>query len=83
MDYITKLKFDTNNADDIIYKEITINKEKVNLIYSEVLTSSQSVNDFILKNLSHVIDHNITFNNIYDFLINSIPAHNIKEIKNY
>jgi len=81
---IEKLKKDTNQASDIIYKEININSNKITLIYSEVLASGESVNYAVLKNISHIIEENLLNNqNIYSYLYNNLPGHNRTDIKSY
>lgn len=81
---LEKLKKDTNKASDIIYKEININNYKITLIYSEVLTSGDSINESVLKNISHVIEENLFNNgNLYSFLYNNLPGHNRVNVKDY
>ncbi len=84
MNIIDKIKKDTNNATDIIYKNININNHIITLIYSEVLTSSDYISNFILKNIAKIIDDKLlTDTNIYDFFYNSIPNHNVVKINDY
>ncbi len=80
---IDKLKEDLKDIDDIKYKDIIISNNKITLIYSEVLASGSSINDFILKNTSYLIDKNMEIDNIYDFFYNSLPSHNIKKTTSY
>lgn len=83
MNLVEQLQKDTNCASDIIIREITIGKHNITLVYNEVLTSGSNINDFILKNLAFLIDEKVDISSIYSFLYNSLPAHNIKEIKDY
>lgn len=81
---IERIKTDTNNADDIIYRNITIQGQNITLVYSEVLTSGVNVGEFVLKNLAKIIDENIPITtDLYTFFYNSLPSHNIKKIKDY
>lgn len=81
---IEKIKADTNHADDIIYREINIQGQKITLVYSEVLTSGVNVSELVLKNLAKIIDENIFITtDLYTFFYNSLPSHNIKKIKDY
>ena len=48
---IDKLKKDTNNTNDIIYKQISINNQNITVIYSEVLASGDDISKIILKNI--------------------------------
>ena len=81
---IEKIKADTNHADDVIYREINIQGQKITLVYSEVLTSGVNVSELVLKNLAKIIDENIFITtDLYTFFYNSLPSHNIKKIKDY
>ena len=78
---IERIKTDTNNADDIIYRNITIQGQNITLVYSEVLTSGVNVGEFVLKNLAKIIDENIPITtDLYTFFYNSLPSHYIKKI---
>lgn len=84
MDIIERIKKDTNNATDIIYKEIMIKNQKVTLVYSEVLTSGYDISNVILKNISKIINENIDVgDDLFQFFLNSIPNHNVKKAKDY
>lgn len=52
MNYIEKLKNETKNADDFVYKNIVIGSNKVDLINIESITSADDINNFILKRIS-------------------------------
>ena len=79
---ISKIKAVTGNSKDLIYKEILIQNKKVYLVFSEVLTSGEDINNYILKNISKIIDFNIDISSgLYDFFYNSIPSHNVSQIK--
>ena len=84
MDIIERIKKDTNNATDIIYKEIKVKDKKITLVYSEVLTSGLDISNVILKNISKVIDEDInTGEDLFEFFYNSIPNHNVSKVKDY
>lgn len=81
-DIISKIKIATGNSKDLIYKEIVIQNKTICLVFSEVLTSGEDINNYILKNISKIIDFNIDISNgLYDFFYNSIPSHNVSKIK--
>ncbi len=81
---IEKLKKDTNQASDIIYKEILVEGKKVTLIYSEVLTSGDSINRVILKDISHIVEERLLGNeDLFSYLYNTIPGHNRAIIQDY
>ena len=56
---IEKLKIDTNNASDIIYKDIKISNKIITVVYSEVLTSSENITGILLRNISHIIEEDL------------------------
>ena len=75
MNIVNFIKEKTGNSTDYIYKNIKIGKKEVNIIFCEVLCSSNSINDFILKRLTKLKEKDL--NN----LINLIPENNIKKIE--
>ena len=77
---VEQIKKSTNNASDIIYKKMFIDNREVYFIYSEVVTSSTSINDFLLKNTAFLIDEKRKIEDVYNFLFNSVPSHNVKEV---
>ncbi len=79
---IEEIKRKTNQADDIIFKEIQIQNQKITLVYSEVLTSGSEISELILKNIAKMIDEKINIEeDLYSFLYNSIPTHNVVKIQ--
>ena len=81
---LNQLLKDTNEASDIIYKNININNQKITLIYSEVITSSDTINKMILNNISYMIEENlIDNNNLFSYLYNNLPGVNRSIIKDY
>lgn len=80
---IEKLKKDTNQASDIIYKEINV-REKITLIYSEVLASGEDISRVILRDISHIVEEKL-FNDedLFSYLYNNIPGHNRVDVKDY
>lgn len=65
MDYIEKLKIDTNKSSDITYRNIKINNNDITIIYIDSIISSDKISDFIIRSLNNIKD-NITLNNIYN-----------------
>ena len=75
---INRLKNEFNKSPDLVIKSITINIfKKIYIAYLETVSSSDKVNDYILKNLILEKD-NITKGNIASF----IAAPNTIDIKN-
>lgn len=72
---IKKLKKETNEISDIVYREKIINNQKIYIIYDEPLTSSDKISDFIMKSLNE-----ISKNKIKDSLLKTI-SNNITNFK--
>ena len=72
---INELKKKLGPSKDYIYKKLEIDKMKLYLVFSEVLSSGDDINDFILKRLTILSKKQL--NNLENYL----PANNIKEIK--
>ena len=74
---INKLKKDTNNLDNIIYRKKRILFKNIYIIYIDALISSDKVSDFVIRSLSHI--HIPTYKNI----INKISNFKYKELTTY
>lgn len=80
---ITKLKKETNNLSDIIYRKKIINKKSVYIIYNEPLTSSDKISDFIIRSLTN-IENNISKNkSMIETIENNISNFKVSRIKSY
>lgn len=81
---IERIKKDTGNSSDFVFREILVQEQVIQLVFNEVLSSSTDINQFILKNIAKIIDENISITeSLYSFFFNSIPGHNVKKIKDY
>ena len=76
MSLIKKLKKKTGTSKDYIFKELEITNTKITLIFNEVLTNADTINDFILKQLIILEKKDLKI------LENSLPDTNILKIKN-
>jgi len=81
--WITKFKQEITHGDDFIYKTITLEDNTIDLVCNEVLTSTDMIDDFILKAISRLIEKNTLPSDIKNSLSNYLPTHNIKLVKNY
>jgi len=54
MDYINRLKLESDNNSDIVYRKMNLKKTEITLIYSESLSSSDSISDFIIRSLNKI-----------------------------
>ena len=77
---IEKIKIDTNNNKDIIYREKVIHKKKIAIIFNEPLTSSNKISDFIIRSLNGISYLDIKKNKLLDAIKNNISNFKYKEI---
>lgn len=80
---IEQIKKDTGNSPDIIIRNIKINNQDIPMIFSETLSSSISINDFILKSLSNLNINQNSTTNIKEELLKILSATNVLEITTY
>lgn len=81
MDYLDTLKRNSNNSFDYVYKTIKIKNHRIDLVNIETITSSNLINDFILKKLSYL--NNYSLNDLEMFLLNYLPVNNITKLNNF
>lgn len=74
---IKKIKKETNNLENIIYREKKILNKKIYIIYLDALISSNTISDFIIRSLNHI--YIPTYKNI----LNKINNFKYKEITTY
>ena len=79
---IKRIKQDTKYAKDYKYKEMNIMNNNICLIYNETICSSDKIDNFILKNLTFLIDQDIK-QDLGDFLISFLPSDNINKITTF
>ena len=72
---INEIKKQLSPSNDYIFKNIIIDKVKVNIIFNEVLTSSKSINEYILFRLTKLNKKELKN------ISNHIPCSNEKTIK--
>ena len=78
MEYIiNKLKADTNNDENIIYRKKQILFKKIYILYNQTITSSSDISDFIIRSLNKI--YIPTYNNI----VNKISNFKYKSLTNY
>ena len=68
---------DSKTFKDLIHKQININNFKINIYAIETITNSKNINDFILRKINYLKNHN----NPYEYLYNNLPCISIKKIK--
>ena len=65
---INKLKQETNNLDNIIYRKKRILHKNIYIIYIDALISSDKISDFVMRSLNHI--YIPTYNNIINKISN-------------
>ncbi len=76
---IEQLKLKLGNSPDFVYKKLKVGNQSFYLIFTEVLTNTSGINDFILKNISYILDQPIE-GDIETFFMQYLPDHNIKSV---
>lgn len=77
---IKQIKEKTGNSPDVTYKDFPIKKEYITFIYSNSVSSSSDINDFILRRLDEE-KSGLDYKTIFDYIKNYIPNNSSKEIK--
>lgn len=80
---VQRIKQETNELDDIIYREKVIKKKKVYIIYNEPLTSSDKISDFIVRSLNHIEQEKFSVNTLFHIIENDISNFKVKKVNAY
>ena len=81
IDKITnEIKKRTGNAPDIKYKSFPISNKKIMLIYSNSVSSSESINDFILRRLDED-KNNLYKKDLFSYFKYYVPNNSMSEVK--
>lgn len=79
---IKKLKKETNEISDIVYREKIINNKKIYIIYNEPLTSSDKISDFIMRSLNDISKNKVK-NSLLKTISNNITNFKYEIIDKY
>lgn len=79
---IKKLKEETNQLTDIIYRKKIIQKKQVYVIYNEPLTSSDKISDFIIRSLTYIEQEKSSVS-LLEQIENDISNFKVKRINTY
>lgn len=82
-DIVKRLKKETNNLSDIIYREKFINKKRIYIIYNEPLVSSDKISDFIVRSLTNIGSEHISSKSVFKKIKNDISNFKVSTIKTY
>lgn len=80
---IEQLKKDTGQSPDIVVRYVNINNQTIAIVFNETLSSSEAINDFILKGLSNLIIEKVDTPDLYQELLDTLSASNLVEITTY
>ncbi len=80
---VKKLKCETNEMCDIIYREKIINKQKIYIIYNEPLTSSDKISDFIIRSLNKISEKKVSSKELLKVISNDINNFKYEIIDKY
>lgn len=81
MDYINKIKLDSNNSSDYVYRTLNILNNRIDIIYIETIANTDDINDYILRKLTLLKNDN--YSDFTDYVINSLPTASISKINSY
>lgn len=80
---IERLKKDTNNSEDIVYRKKIIKKTKLYIIYDEPLASSDKISDFIIRSLNNISNSKITSKELLEVIENDISNFKVTTFDTY
>jgi len=80
---VNKLKTDSNNMEEIIYRLKYINGKKIYVIYSEPIVDSDKISDFIIRSLDTIDNKYKKDIDLFTVIKNDINNFKVKEINNY
>lgn len=80
---IETIKNMNDNSCDIAVHEINLKKNKIAYIFLESTASDDKISDFLGKTLSLEVRKNTVFNDLFDYLKNTIPNSKLKIVDNY
>ena len=82
--FINRIKKKTGNSTDIVYKNYIINNKELNIVYSEVLSSSIFISEHIIESLVNIKTNKI-YNDIFSYLsgVNKVYLYSFNEMIDY
>ncbi len=81
-DLVERIKKDTGNSDDFIFKPLLVGAQQITVISNEVLTDTNAINDYILRAITRVLNEVGSFD-FFSYLSSYLPDNNIKEVDDY
>lgn len=76
------IKEQTGDSKDLIIKEYNISNKKMYIVFIETLCDTNSIDEFALSYFSYIKIHKKVTFNLYKYIKEFIPAHNVKCVNN-
>lgn len=76
---IQNIKNNLSKSSDYYFKKLILSNVSFYLIYSEVITNGEAINDFILRSINFL--ESDTIQNVYEKLYLTLPSNNVQKIK--
>lgn len=76
---VKEIKNKTGSSPDIIYKDFIINDETITFVYSNSVSSSNNINDFILRRLDEE-ENSLKVKDLYSYIKTYIPNNSMQEL---
>lgn len=80
---VKRIKKDTGYSTDIVIRNIKIFNTNIVMLFNEVLSDGETINNFILKPLSNFVLENKKSCDLYSDLFSILSANNIVEVTSY
>lgn len=80
---VKRIKKDTGYSTDIVIRNIKIFNTNIVMLFNEVLSDGETINNFILKPLSNFVLENKKSCDLYSDLFSILSANNIVEVNSY
>lgn len=77
---VDEIKNRVGKSPDLIHRELNISKQKIDLIFFETLCNNKNINDFILEYLGYIKINKKIILNLYEYIKEFTPSHNIEVI---
>ena len=89
-DIVKYIKKETSNTSDITYREVSVLDETIYLVFSEPMTSSSDISDFVIRSIKGIIKANEESNkltkinnNIDEYIDDGLEVEKKRKIKTY
>ncbi len=77
-DIVKYIKDSTSNSKDMVYKQLDVHGEIINVIYNETMADDQSISNYIIRSIKNTFDSQI-FKNIDEKISETENSENVKD----